>query len=75
MAEQDWAVWKLLTDKIPRRCHLAATTSESPTSRLLQRGIKEGIGNSIRDQGEPDRLPQRDAGRGRYGGASWLYRP
>jgi enolase len=47
MAEQDWAGWKLLTDKIGGKCQLVGDDIFVTNVEILERGIKEGIGNSI----------------------------
>ena len=47
MAEQDWAGWKLLTDKIGGKCQLVGDDIFVTNVQILERGIKEGVGNSI----------------------------
>jgi enolase len=47
MAEQDWAGWKLLTDKIGGKCQLVGDDIFVTNVEILERGIKEGVGNSI----------------------------
>jgi enolase len=47
MAEQDWAGWKLLTDKIGRKCQIVGDDIFVTNVEILERGIKEGVGNSI----------------------------
>jgi enolase len=47
MAEQDWAGWKLLTDKIGRKCQLVGDDIFVTNVEILERGIKEGVANSI----------------------------
>ena len=47
MAEQDWAGWKLLTDKIGGRRQLVGDDIFVTNVEILERGIKEGVGNSI----------------------------
>ena len=47
MAEQDWAGWKLLTDKIGGKCQLVGDDIFVTNVEILDRGIKEGVGNSI----------------------------
>ena len=47
MAEQDWAGWKLLTDKIGDKCQLVGDDIFVTNVEILERGIKEGVGNSI----------------------------
>ena len=47
MAEQDWAGWKLLTDKIGGKCQLVGDDIFVTNVEILERGIKEGVANSI----------------------------
>jgi enolase len=47
MAEQDWAGWKLLTDKIGSRIQLVGDDIFVTNTEILDRGIKEGVANSI----------------------------
>jgi enolase len=47
MAEQDWAGWKLLTEKIGGKCQLVGDDIFVTNVEILDRGIKEGVGNSI----------------------------
>src|ERR1700678_1015598 len=47
MAEQDWAGWKLLTDKIGGKCQLVGDDIFVTNVEIPERGIKEGVGNSI----------------------------
>src|SRR5580698_6437850 len=47
MAEQDWLGWKLLTDKIGGKCQLVGDDIFVTNVEILDRGIKEGVGNSI----------------------------
>ena len=47
MAEQDWAGWKLLTDKIGARRQLVGDDIFVTNTEILARGIKEGVANSI----------------------------
>jgi enolase len=46
-AEDDWAGWKLLTEKIGDRCQLVGDDLFVTNVERLQRGIDEGIANSI----------------------------
>lgn len=46
-SEDDWEGWKLLTDKIGDRCQLVGDDLFVTNVERLQRGIDEGIGNSI----------------------------
>jgi len=47
MSENDWAGWKLLTDKIGTRCQLVGDDLFVTNVEFLERGIKEGCANSI----------------------------
>jgi enolase len=47
MAEQDWAGWKLLTDKIGAQRQLVGDDIFVTNVEILERGIKEGVANSI----------------------------
>lgn len=47
MSENDWEGWKLLTDKIGNRCQLVGDDLFVTNVEFLERGIKEGCGNSI----------------------------
>jgi enolase 1/2/3 len=47
MAEDDWAGWKLLTDTLGSTTQLVGDDLFVTNSTRLQRGIDEGIGNSI----------------------------
>jgi enolase len=47
MSEDDWAGWKLLTQKIGSRCQLVGDDLFVTNVTRLARGIKEGIANSI----------------------------
>ncbi|MDB5594371.1 MAG: Phosphopyruvate hydratase [Hyphomicrobiales bacterium] len=47
MSEDDWAGWKLLTDKIGKKCQLVGDDLFVTNVTRLSRGISEGIGNSI----------------------------
>ena len=46
-AEDDWDAWKLLTEKIGDKCQLVGDDLFVTNVERLQRGINEGIGNSI----------------------------
>jgi enolase len=46
-AEDDWEGWKLLTDRIGKKCQLVGDDLFVTNTRRLQRGINEGIANSI----------------------------
>ncbi|MGZ3944400.1 MAG: phosphopyruvate hydratase [Mucilaginibacter sp.] len=47
MAEDDWDGWKLLTDKIGDKIQLVGDDLFVTNTKRLQRGIDEGIANSI----------------------------
>jgi len=47
MAEDDWAGWKLLTDKLGGKIQLVGDDIFVTNVERLSRGIQEGIGNSI----------------------------
>jgi len=47
MAEQDWAGWKLLTEKLGSRRQLVGDDIFVTNTEILARGIKEGVANSI----------------------------
>ena len=45
--ENDWAGWKVLTDKLGKRIQLVGDDLFVTNTEILKRGIDEGIGNSI----------------------------
>src|ERR1700712_2983737 len=47
LAEDDWNGWKILTEKIGRTVQLVGDDLFVTNSKRLQRGIEEGVGNSI----------------------------
>ncbi len=47
MAEDDWAGWKLHTERLGSRIQLVGDDLFVTNTQLLARGIREGIGNSI----------------------------
>ena len=47
MAENDWAGWKLLTQKLGSRRQLVADDIFVTNVEIIERGIKEGVANSI----------------------------
>ncbi len=47
LGEDDWAGWKILTDAIGERCQLVGDDLFVTNTERLQRGIEEGIANSI----------------------------
>jgi enolase len=47
MAEDDWAGWKLMTEKLGKKIQLVGDDLFVTNTERLSRGIKEGIANSI----------------------------
>ena len=47
LAEDDWAGWKLMTDKLGSRIQLVGDDLFVTNVKRLQRGIEEGVANSI----------------------------
>jgi len=47
MAEDDWAGWKLLTDRLGRRVQLVGDDLFVTNTAILQEGIDKGIANAI----------------------------
>jgi enolase len=47
MAEDDWAGWKGITDKIGDKCQLVGDDLFVTNTRRLQQGIDKGVANSI----------------------------
>ncbi len=47
LAENDWEGWRILTDKLGGRIQLVGDDIFVTNVKLLQRGIEEGVGNSI----------------------------
>jgi enolase len=47
LAEDDWDGWRLLTEKIGKQVQLVGDDLFVTNSKRLQRGIEEGVGNSI----------------------------
>lgn len=45
--ESDWAGWKILTDKVGEKVQLVGDDLFVTNTKILKRGIDEGIGNSI----------------------------
>jgi len=45
--ENDWAGWKILTDKIGSKVQLVGDDLFVTNSKILQRGIEEGVANAI----------------------------
>jgi enolase len=47
MAEDDWAGWKTLTDKVGKKIQLVGDDLFVTNTKILQEGIDKGIGNAI----------------------------
>jgi enolase len=47
LAEDDWAGWKLLTDRLGKRIQLVGDDLFVTNTERLSRGIREGVANSI----------------------------
>jgi len=47
MAEDDWAGWKMLTERIGDRCQLVGDDLFVTNTERLARGIEDGVGNAI----------------------------
>jgi enolase len=47
LAEDDWAGWKLMTDKLGKRIQIVGDDLFVTNTERLSRGIKEGVANSI----------------------------
>ena len=47
LAEDDWAGWKLLTEKLGNKCQLVGDDLFVTNVKRLAEGIKQGVGNSI----------------------------
>jgi len=47
LAENDWAGWRVLTEKLGQRIQLVGDDIFVTNIKLLQRGIEEGVANSI----------------------------
>ena len=47
MAEDDWAGWKLLTERLGNRCQLVGDDLFVTNTHFLQKGIDEGCANAI----------------------------
>jgi enolase len=47
MAENDWDGWKLITQKLGKKVQLVGDDIFVTNVRLLQRGIEEGVANSV----------------------------
>ena len=47
MDENDWAGWKLLTDRVGDRCQLVGDDLFVTNTKILSQGIDQGVANSI----------------------------
>jgi len=47
MAENDWAGWKLLTERLGRKVQLVGDDLFVTNTKILEQGIEQGIANSI----------------------------
>ncbi|HPR06964.1 MAG: phosphopyruvate hydratase [Zoogloeaceae bacterium] len=47
MAENDWAGWKLLTERLGKKVQLVGDDCFVTNTKILARGIEEGVANSI----------------------------
>ena len=47
MAENDWAGWKTLTDKLGKKVQLVGDDLFVTNPKILKEGIQQGVGNSI----------------------------
>ena len=74
MAEQDWAGWKLLTEKLGSRRQLVGDDIFVTNTEILEPRDQGRHRQLDPDQGQPDRHAQRDPGRGRDGASGRLHR-
>ena len=47
LSESDWAGWKEMTNRLGERCQLVGDDLFVTNTKLLKKGIKEGVGNAI----------------------------
>lgn len=47
LAENDWAGWKMMTERLGKRVQLVGDDLFVTNTKLLKKGIKEGAGNAI----------------------------
>ncbi len=47
LAENDWAGWKEMTARLGKRCQLVGDDLFVTNTKLLEKGIAEGVGNAI----------------------------
>ena len=67
LAEDDWAGWKLLTEKLGKKIQLVGDDLFVTNVERIQRGIDEQVGQCRADQAQPDRQPDRNHQRHRDG--------
>ena len=67
MAQEDWAGWRLLTERLGSTVQLVGDDLFVTNVERIRRGIAEKAANSRADQAEPDRHAHRDARRDRRG--------
>jgi enolase len=63
MSEDDWEGWKLVTDRVGRRCQLVGDDLFVTNVERLSARHRQGRRQFHPHQGEPDRFADRDAGR------------
>ncbi len=73
MAENDWAGWKLLTDKIGKTVQIVGDDIFVTNVEILVGGHQEGRRQFAAGQGQPDRHADRDARRRRNGASRRLH--
>ena len=61
LAENDWATWQTLTDRLGGRIQLVGDDLFVTNVDFLRRGIEEKVAQRDPRQGQPDRLAHRDA--------------
>ena len=69
MAEEDWDGWAALTEALGDRVQLVGDDIFVTNPSRLERGIKQGVANSIAREVEPDRNTHRDARHNGHGAA------
>ena len=74
MAEQDWEGWKLLTEKLGSRRQLVGDDIFVTNTEILEPRNQGRDRQFDPHQGQPDRLSERDPGRGRDGSSRRLQR-
>ena len=73
MAENDWAGWKLLTDKIGKTVQIVGDDIFVTNVEILVGGHQAGRRQFAAGQGQPDRHADRDARRRRNGASRRLH--